>query len=152
MSFKQRTALVTLVSFALILAYYVITIAPYVFGGELATAPLKGLWISVAVAAIVITVIGLIVTQIVVSSIQAVKEGATVAEEEAESEDERDQLIDLKGKATAYTFASTGTTLAMLTYLFDQPAPVMFSLLIFFGILAQIAGDVRRLLLYREGI
>jgi len=39
----------------------------------------------------------------------------------------------------------------MLTYTFGRPPLEMFILLIFFGILAQVAGDISRLVLYRRG-
>jgi hypothetical protein len=39
----------------------------------------------------------------------------------------------------------------MLTFVFGQPPLVMFSLLIFFGVLAQIVADIWRLSLYRRG-
>jgi hypothetical protein len=40
----------------------------------------------------------------------------------------------------------------MLTFAFGQPSLVMFSLLIFFGLVAQIIGDISRLVLYRRGV
>jgi hypothetical protein len=39
----------------------------------------------------------------------------------------------------------------MLTFVLGQPPLVMFSLLIFFGLVAQVSGDVLRLYLYRRG-
>jgi hypothetical protein len=51
----------------------------------------------------------------------------------------------------AYTFSSIGVALSMLTFVFDQPPLVMFSLLIFFGVLSQIVADITRLYLYRRG-
>jgi hypothetical protein len=39
----------------------------------------------------------------------------------------------------------------MLTFAFGQPPLVMFTLLIFFGVVAQIIGDISRLYLYRRG-
>jgi hypothetical protein len=39
----------------------------------------------------------------------------------------------------------------MLTFVFGQPPLVMFTLLIFFGLVAQIIGDISRLYLYRKG-
>jgi hypothetical protein len=39
----------------------------------------------------------------------------------------------------------------MLTFVLGQPPLVMFSLLIFFGLLAQIIGDTSRMILYRRG-
>jgi hypothetical protein len=39
----------------------------------------------------------------------------------------------------------------MLTYVLGQPPLVMFVLLILVGIVAQIIGDISRLVLYRRG-
>jgi hypothetical protein len=39
----------------------------------------------------------------------------------------------------------------MLTFALGQPPLVMFTLLIFFGVSAQIIGDILRLVLYRRG-
>ena len=152
MSYQQRTALVTLVSFVAILGYYVINLVPHVLHDTVTKANLTGLWITTVVAAIFVTVAGLIVTQIIVTSIQAVKEGEEAAESDADATDERDRQIDLLGTGTAYRFHSTGVTIAMVLYLIGQPAEIMFALLIFFGLLAQIAGDTRRLILYRKGV
>ena len=150
---RQRTAVVTLVSFTLILVAYVIILAPYVLSGELTTAPLKKLWVTVIFGSAIVVIAGIIITQTIASATLAVTEGKEAAEAEAyQADDERDRLIDLKGKSTAYLFLSIGMTTAMLTYLFDYPPAVMFSLLIFFGLLGEIAGDVRRLLLYRKGV
>jgi len=67
-------------------------------------------------------------------------------------EDERDELIDLRGTKVTYTIASLGSFLAMLTFVLGQPPLVMFTLLVFFGLLAQVIGDITRLLLYQRGI
>lgn len=65
--------------------------------------------------------------------------------------DERDKLIDLRGTSITYTVSFSGVLLAMLTFVFGQPPLVMFSLLIFFGVVAQVIGDISRLYLYRRG-
>ena len=64
---------------------------------------------------------------------------------------ERDKLIDLKDTKTVYYVSGFGGFLAMLTFVLGQPGLVMFSLLIFFGVAAQIVGDISRLYLYRRG-
>ena len=66
-------------------------------------------------------------------------------------QDERDRLIDLRGTQVTYFVSSIGVLLSMLTFVFGQPPLVMFTLLIFFGVLAQIVGDISRLYLYRRG-
>lgn len=41
--------------------------------------------------------------------------------------------------------------MTMLTFVLGQPPLVMFALLIFFGVLAQVVGDIARLVLYQRG-
>ncbi|NJN44680.1 MAG: hypothetical protein HC806_08165 [Anaerolineae bacterium] len=108
------------------------------------------LWGIVIGFAVVATVIGMIFTHIVSTVIQVVKTGDKEPKMEG-IQDERDQLIDLKGTKVTYTVYSTGTFISMLTFVFDQPPLVMFTLLIFFGILAQVISDIWRLYLYRRG-
>jgi hypothetical protein len=47
--------------------------------------------------------------------------------------------------------SSLGVFFSMLTFVFGQPPLVMFTLLIFSGLVAQVTGDARRLYLYRKG-
>jgi hypothetical protein len=107
------------------------------------------LWGIVIVAAIIVNIVGTILTNIVLSIVQAIKTQST--EQERFIEDERDHLIDLKGTKVSYVSFSIGVLLAMLTFAFGQPPLLMFSLLIFAGILAQIIGDLSQIYLYRRG-
>ena len=100
--------------------------------------------------AIFVTIAATILTHIVSAIIEAVITG----EEEPEISDvtdERDRIIDLRGTRVTYSFYSFGVFVAMLTFVPGQPPLVMFTLLVFFGVLAQIIGDMARLVLYRRG-
>jgi hypothetical protein len=110
------------------------------------------LWGVVIIFAVIVTIIATILTHIGVSIFQAIKTGGKEPDIEIEDfADERDKLIDLRGTKVTYTVSSIGSFLAMLTFVFGQPPLVMFTLLIFFGVLAQILGDISRLVLYRRG-
>ena len=107
------------------------------------------LWMIVIVLSIIVTILGTILTHIVSAIIQAVR-----TNEEPEIEDvadARDKLIDLKGTKVAYYAFAIGVFLSMLAFALGRPPLVMFTLIIFFGILAQIAGDGSRLYYYRKG-
>ncbi|MCB0033683.1 MAG: hypothetical protein KDE51_06685 [Anaerolineales bacterium] len=150
MSFQEKNITVTLVNFTLILIFYLNGIFRMIREGGLNASELFRLWAIVIVFAVVVTVLATILTHIVSLIIEAIKTG----EKEPQIEDftdERDQLIDLRGTKTTYTVSSIGSFLAMLTFAFGYQPLVMFSLLIFFGVLAQIVGDVSRLYLYRRG-
>ena len=108
------------------------------------------LWGIIIVLAIVVTIFATILTHIVSAIIEAIQTG----DEDPKIEDiadERDKLIDLKGTRVTYVISSIGVLLAMLTFVFGQPPLVMFTLLILSGIVAQIAGDISRLAIYRRG-
>jgi len=107
------------------------------------------LWGTIAVLAVVGTILATIFTHIVGGIVHKVRTNEDPHIEDIQ--DERDQIIDLKGTRVAYTFSSIGVALSMLTFVFGQPPLVMFSLLIFFGVLAQVVADIWRLTLYRRG-
>lgn len=150
MSFQEKNITVTLVNFTLILGYFLLRVVQMAATETFTQANVFRLWAIIIVAAIVVTIAATILTHIVSTIIEAIKTG----EEEPEIEDiadERDKLIDLRGTRITHTVSSLGVLVAMLTFAFGQPPLVMFTLLIFFGVLSQIVGDVSRLLLYRKG-
>jgi hypothetical protein len=150
MSFQEKNITVSLVSFILIMAVYLIRLFQMIQAGSFNSTNVFRLWGIVIILAVVVTILATILTHIVSAIIQAIKTGEEKPEIE-DIKDERDQLIDLRGTKVTYTVSSIGVFLSMLTFVFGQPPLVMFSLLIFFGVLAQIIGDISRLYLYRRG-
>ena len=108
------------------------------------------LWGIVIVFAIIVTVVGMILTHIVSAIVIVIQTGDDNPEIE-DIEDERDKLIDLKGTKITYSITSIGSFFAMLTFALGQSPLIMFTLLIFFGLVAQVIGDITRLTLYRRG-
>jgi len=150
MSFQQKNITVSLANFTLILGFYLIRVFQMVQDGSFNSANVFRLWGVIIVLAVVVTIFATILTHIVSAIIQAIKTGEQKPEVE-DIQDERDQVIDLRGTKLTYLVSSIGAFLSMLTFVFGQPPLVMFTLLIFFGVLAQILGDVLRLVLYRRG-
>lgn len=150
MSFQQKNITVSLVNFTLILGFYLIRLLQMMQGGSFIATNVFRLWAIVIGLAIVVTIVGTILTHIISAIIQAIKTGEEDPKIE-DFEDERDQLIDLRGTKVTYYVSSLGVFLSMLTFVFGQPPLVMFALLIFSGIVAQIIGDISRLVLYRRG-
>jgi hypothetical protein len=149
MSFQEKNITVSLVNFILILGFFLISLFLMIQGGTFNSTNVFRLWGIVIVLAVVVTIFATILTHIVSAIIQAIK---TQEEPEIEDiQDERDRLIDLRGTKVTYTVSSIGVFLSMLTFAFGQPPLVMFTLLIFFGVVAQIVGDISRLYLYRRG-
>ena len=108
------------------------------------------LWAVVIIASIILNIAGNIITNIVINIVHAIK---TQKDEEVRFiEDERDKLIELKGVRVSYIAFSIGVFLSMLTFALGQPPLVMFSLIIFFSLTAEILGDLSQFYLDRRGV
>lgn len=149
MSFQEKNIVVSLTNFSLILGFYVLRVLQLVQSERFTSTHVFWLWGTIALLAVIGTIIATIFTHIVGGILYKIKTNEDPHIEDIQ--DERDQLIELKGTRVAYTFASIGVALSMLTFVFGQPPLVMFALLIFFGVLAQIVADIWRLSLYRKG-
>ncbi len=149
MSFQERNISVSLGSFSLILVVYLVRMVQMAQGGGFNASNLFRLWGIVIGLAIVVTIVATILAHIGSGILQAIR---TREEPVIDGiEDERDKVINLKGTRVSYLASSFGVFLAMLTFVFGQPPLVMFSVLIFAWIAAQIAGDISRLVYYRKG-
>ena len=151
MSFQQKNVTVSLVNFSLILGFYSIRVFQMIQSGSFNSANVFRLWWIIIGLAVVVTIFATILTHIVLAILHAIRTGDENPDVEG-IEDERDHLIELRGTRLTYLVDSIGGFLAMLTFVQGQPPLVMFSLLIFFGLLAQIVGDVLRLRLYQRGL
>ena len=150
MSFQQRNITVSLVTFILILGFYLIRIFQMFQSDGFTSTNIFRLWGITIVLAIVATIVFTILAHVGSAIFQVIKTGDENPKIE-DIQDERDKLIDLRGTQITYLASSLGVLVAMLTFVFGQPPLVMFSLLVFFGLLAQIIGDISRLMLYRRG-
>jgi len=150
MSFQQKNITVSLVNFTLILGFFSIRVLQMIRGGSFEPANVFRLWGITIALAVVVTIFATILTHIFSAIIHAIKTGEEKSNVE-DIEDERDKLIDLRGTKVTYIVSSIGVFLSMLTFVFGQPPLVMFTLLIFSGLVAQVIGDVLRLYLYRRG-
>jgi hypothetical protein len=150
MSHQEKNITASLVSFSLILAFYLIKMLNMILTESLISTKVFRLWGIIIVLGIFGTIISTIFTHILSAIIHAVKTGEDDPKIE-DIEDERDKLIDLRGTRVTYIVSSSGVFFSMLAFALGQPPLVMFSLLIFFGIFAQVIGDTSRLFLYRRG-
>jgi hypothetical protein len=149
MSFQEKNVSVSLANFTLILGFYSFRVFQMVQSGSFESANVFRLWGIVVALAVVVTIFATILTHIVSGIFEAIR---TKAEPNiANVQDERDRLIDLRGTKVTYLVSSIGAFLSMLTFVLGQPPLVMFSLLVFFGVVAQVVGDLSRLYLYRRG-
>ena len=149
MSFQEKNITVSLSIFVAILGFYLIRVFQMVQNESFNSTNMFRLWGIIAVLAVIGTILATIFTHIVGGIVHKVRTNEDPHIEDIQ--DERDKMIDLKGTRVAYTLSSIGVALSMLTFVFGQPPLVMFSLLIFFGVLAQVVADIWRLTLYRRG-
>ena len=150
MSYQEKNTVITLSSFLIILTIFLNRLFDLSRNNGLNSSELLRLWGTVIVLSIVFTIFAAILTYVVTTIIEVVRTGEENPTIE-DFDDERDQLIELKGKNMAYLVTSLGAFLAMITFALGQSALIMFSLLLFFAIIAQIANDMTKLILYRRG-
>ncbi len=149
MSERNVTISVSLVSTLLILGYYLIKLIPMFQQGDLIADDVFRLAGIVIVASIVLNIAGNIITHIVINIVHAIQ---TRSEEEVRLiEDERDKLIGLKGTQVSYFAFSLGVLVSMLSFVLGQPALVMFSLIVFFSLLAEILGNLSQFYFDSQG-
>lgn len=150
MTFQEKNVTVSLVIFSSILIYLVGRTMEMMSADSFTEENVFWMWGLV----IGMVIIGMIVGMILSHAGSVVLEVIRTGNEEPEIDelvDERDKLIDLKGTNVMHKVSSIASFFAMLTYAFGWSPLIMFTLLIFSGIVAQIAGDVTRLWLYRQG-
>jgi uncharacterized membrane protein len=150
MSYQEKTVLVSLFSYLLVWGYYLINVFQMYQAGSLNSAKVFSLWGTVIVLIIVITIVANILTQIVSAIIYAILTRSDKTERMVE--DERDKLIGLKGTQVSYIVFSVGVLIAMISFVANQPPLVMFNLLIFASITAEVVGSLTQLILYRRGV
>lgn len=149
MSIRKIYISVSLVSTLLILGYYLLNLIPMMRQGDLNSGDVFRLAAIAIIASIVLNIAGNILTNIVIHIIHAIQ---TQSDKEVRLiEDERDKLISLKGAQVSYVAFSLGVLASMLAFVLGQPALVMFCLIIFFSLLAEICGDLAQFYYYSRG-
>lgn len=150
MSYQEKNVTVALVSHLLILVYYVFNLLPIIQSGEWVANKLYALWLVVIGASILVTIIGSILTNIILTIVEAIR--SQKYDEPRFITDERDHLIELKGIRIEYITYSIGVLTSIFAFIFGQPPLMMISMIFAFGILAEIAGDIAKITLYRRGL
>ena len=152
MSFQEKNITVSLVNFTLILGFYLSRMVQMIQNDNFTSSNVFRMWGVVIVLAVVLTILAMILTHVVSAVVQTIQSGGEGEPEIDDTQDERDKLIDLKGTKVTHMVSSGAILLSMLTFVFGQPALVMFSLLILSALVAQIVGDIARLYFYRRGV
>jgi len=149
MSYQEKNITVSLMTSLLILGFFGVNVFQMLQSGGLVPSRVFTLWAIIIVVTILSTILGSILTNILLSIVHAIRTRSE--EEERFIEDERDRLIGLKGTRFSYITFSIGVLIAMLTFVFGQPPLVMFTLIVFFSIAAEVVGSLSQIYLYRRG-
>lgn len=147
MTYQEKNTTVFLMNGILIFGYYVINVYQLVQENRFIPINVFSLWASVIVLGIIVTIIGVIVTQILFSIIHTIK----TREEPTFVEDERDKLIELRGSKNSYNIFSIGVLISMVSLILGKPPLVMFNMLVISAFTADMFGNLSRLYLYRRG-
>lgn len=150
MSYQEKNITVTLMSYLLILGFYLLNLIPMYRDGSLDSVRVFTLWVTVIIAGIAVNILASILTHIVLSIVYAIRTKSNKTEPMIA--DERDELIGLKGTKNSYIVYSLGVLVSMMTLVFNYPPLVMFSLLILFALVAEIVGDLSQIYFYRRGV
>ncbi len=150
MSYQEKNITVSLVSYLFILTYYLANLFPIIQSGEWVANELYALWAIVIGATIFVNIIGSILTNILLTIVEAIR--SQKYEDPRFITDERDNLIELKGSRVSYITYSLGVLVSIFAFIFGQPPLMMISLIFVFGIVAEIAGDIAQITLYRRGM
>ncbi|MBK6794260.1 MAG: hypothetical protein IPG80_17375 [Anaerolineales bacterium] len=150
MSYQEKNITVSLVSHLFIMVYYLVNLFPIIQSGEWIAGKLYGLWAIVIGVNILVTIIGSILTNILLTIIESIR--SQKYEDPRFITDERDNLIELKGIRVSYIIFSVGVLISIFAFIFGQPALMMISLIFVFSILAEIVGDITQITLYRRGL
>lgn len=150
MSYQEKNITVSLVSHLFIMVYYLVNLFPIIQTSEWIAGKVYGLWAIVIGVNILVNIIGSILTNILLTIVEAVR--SKKYEDPRFITDERDNLIELKGIRVSYITFSVGVLISVFAFIFGQPPLMMISLIFVFSILAEIVGDIAQITLYRRGL
>jgi hypothetical protein len=148
MSYQEKRSIVSMLSTILITAAYFFYILHGVRIGSLDPANVFRFWGWVILILIPVSIVARIIIYIVFSIVH------TMATKECDPpfNDERDKLIGLKATRNAHWVFVVGFLLAMVSQVAGMAPSVMFMVLIGFGFVSDLAGEISQLYFYRQGV
>lgn len=150
MTYQQKNTLASLGTTILILIFFVVRLLIIIRHHGFDASMIYNLWFWVIGLSVLVTIVSTVAMHVVSAVVQQVQ-NPEVEPEVDSTEDERDQLIKLKGTNLAYIIYALGSFGAMLSLVLGANPLVMFSLLILAGLLSTIASESAKLMLYGKG-
>lgn len=148
MSYQEKRTIVSLISTLLIPTLYFLYMFQGYPEGDAYSIEVYRFWGRFILILIPVSIVAKIIIYIVFSIINTI----ATREEEPSVSDERDRLIELKSTRNSFYVFIVGFFLGMGSIVMEMPPSVMFALLIFFGMLAELVGELSQLYFYRRGL
>ena len=137
MTYKEKGIWISLVTTLLIFGYYFVKAFQMANSGGVGHKDFAIFFVSIIVMIIIVEIISHIIL--------------TIAHR-PETEDERDQLIELKATRNAYYILVAGVWIAIGQFWFSTAPLLVIHIILFFFILGEILSDITKLVYYRRGI
>ncbi|MRN52296.1 hypothetical protein [Paenibacillus monticola] len=147
MSYQEKKNVVSLLSTLLIFGFY----CSYVFQVHQESTELIDnfrFWGASILILIPVSIVVKIIITIVFNIIYRI----TTNEIEPSFSDELDKLIELKATRNSHYVFILGFLLSMGSLVIEMPPSTMFIILIFSGLVSEVAGVITQLYLYRRGV
>lgn len=148
MSYQEKRTIVSLISTLLIPTLYFLYMFQGYPKGDAYSIEVYRFWGRFILILIPVSIVAKIIIYIVFSIINTI----ATKEEEPSVSDERDRLIELKSTRNSFYVFILGFFLAMGSIVMEMPPSVMFAILIFFGMVAELVGELSQLYFYRRGL
>ena len=149
LAYQEKSVIVSLLTSTLVYALFAVLVWQRYRAESFDAASVLVFWGRALLILIGMQILFQVVAQILLAISHAI---VTREEEDPALEDERDKLIELKSTRNQFIVFGVGFLLAAAALAFGHSVTVMFVILIAFLIIAQLFGDVSKLVYYRRGV
>ena len=154
MTYQEKKSLTNIISSILITTIYGIIMYQRYLNGAIDDTNIFKFWAIIILIFIPISIVARIIIMIIFHIIESVVQAAQgkELEDELDSVDERDKLIQMKSNSIAMYIFSFSFIIALATQLFDVSNHLFFIVLIIFGLLTDVVSESLMIRYYRRGI
>jgi uncharacterized membrane protein len=148
LSYREKSVIAAMITSFVIYGIFSVAVYQRYQAGSFDTSEVLLFWGRAILILAGVIIVFQILTQIALAIINTI---VTREEEDPSFEDERDKLIELRGRRVSANVFAIGFLLAMALLAFGQPPTVMFVTLMAFMIGSDIVESLYTLYLYRRG-
>ncbi len=154
LSYREKSLIAVTVISVIVYCIYSIVLFRRYQAGSFEAADAFQFWGKAILILIGVVIISQIVGQIlhaIAANVVAAAAGQEFDEDDAFFDDERDKLIELKATRNTFAIWGVGFLGAMIALAIGRPPATMFIIFIGFMMLADILGNMWKLVYYRRG-